>query len=151
MYVATNTRQGPLFSNKHLGRACASITMLRALRYSSSHHHCTSGTHGASTIACSRCSAVSCNRPFFSTFFSPSEGPTGSIPEYDGCYTSQPPWGGFPRSITRQPRGCQYRTVRLRKALGEMFPAPTFSAPTMVQPWRYRPWKIGPGVLSYTP
>ena len=28
-------------------------------------------------------------------------------------------------SITRQPRGCQYRTIRLRKALGEIFQSPT--------------------------
>ena len=32
-----------------------------------------------------------------------------------------PPWCGFSSSIARQPRGCQYRTLRLRKALGEMF------------------------------
>ena len=36
-----------------------------------------------------------------------------------------PPWGGFPSSIARQPRGCQYRTIRLWKALSEMFPTPT--------------------------
>ena len=35
-------------------------------------------------------------------------------------------WGGFPGSIARQPRRCQHRTIRLRKALGEMFPPPTF-------------------------
>ena len=34
--------------------------------------------------------------------------------------------GGFPSSITRQPRGRQYRRTRLRKALGERFPTPTF-------------------------
>ena len=38
---------------------------------------------------------------------------------YDGAYHT--PWGGVPSSIARQPRGCQYRTIRLRKALGEMF------------------------------
>ena len=43
-----------------------------------------------------------------------------------------PIWGGFPRSIDRQPRGCQYRTIRLRKALHEMFPTPPFLAPTLV-------------------
>ena len=37
------------------------------------------------------------------------------------------PWGSFPSSIARQPRGCQYRNeIRLRKALGEMIPTPTF-------------------------
>ena len=33
-----------------------------------------------------------------------------------------PPWCGFPSSIARQPRGCQYRTRHLRKALAELFP-----------------------------
>ena len=37
-----------------------------------------------------------------------------------------PLWDRFPSSIARQPRGCQYRTNRLRKALGEMLPTPTF-------------------------
>ena len=55
------------------------------------------------------------------------------------------PWDSFSSSIARQPRGCQYRTIRLRKALGEMFPTPTFLAPALFQLWRYRPWKIGPG------
>ena len=35
-------------------------------------------------------------------------------------YVTPPPWGSFPGSIARQPRGCRYRTVRLRKAFGEM-------------------------------
>ena len=43
------------------------------------------------------------------------------------------PWGGFPRSIARQPRGCLHRTTRLRKALGKMFPTPIFFAPTLFQ------------------
>ena len=35
------------------------------------------------------------------------------------------PWGDFPSSIARQPRGChQDRTIRLRDALGKMFPTP---------------------------
>ena len=64
---------------------------------------------------------------------------------YNGEYHT-PPWGGFPSSIARQPRGCQYRTIRLRNALGEMFPTPTFLTPTLFQPWRYQPWIIGPGL-----
>ena len=50
-------------------------------------------------------------------------------------YYITPPWGGLPSSIARQPRGCQYRTTRLRKALDEMFTTPTLSAPTLFQPW----------------
>ena len=41
-------------------------------------------------------------------------------------YTSHTPLGRFfPSSIARQPRGCQCRTTRLRKALGETFPRST--------------------------
>ena len=40
-----------------------------------------------------------------------------------------PPRGGFPRWVARHPRGCQYRTARLRKALGEVFTMPAFLAP----------------------
>ena len=69
-------------------------------------------------------------------------------PVHDGVLIT-PPWGRFffPSSIAGQPRGCQYRTIRLRQALGETFPPPTFFvAPTLFQLlWRYRPWKIGPG------
>ena len=36
-----------------------------------------------------------------------------------------PSRGGLPSSIARHPRGCQYRTTRLRKAPGETFPPPT--------------------------
>ena len=37
--------------------------------------------------------------------------------------------------------GCQYRTMRLRKALGEMFLTPTFLAWTPFWLWRYRAWQ----------
>ena len=59
-------------------------------------------------------------------------------------YYITPPWGGLPSSIARQPRGCQYRTMRLREAPGEMFPMLTFSASALFRPWRYRAWKVGP-------
>ena len=36
------------------------------------------------------------------------------------------PGGGLPSSIARQARGSQYRTIDLRKALGEIFPRPIF-------------------------
>ena len=68
---------------------------------------------------------------------------------YDGVYhTITPPCGGFPSSIARQPRGCQYRTTRFRKALGESFPTPTCLAPALFQLWIYRAWKVGPGVCD---
>ena len=35
--------------------------------------------------------------------------------------TPAPPGAVFPSSIARQPTECQYRTMRLRKALGDMF------------------------------
>ena len=50
-----------------------------------------------------------------------------------------------------------YRMIRLRKAVAEMFPTPTFSAPALFQLfqlfqlltlWRYRPWNVGPGVCD---
>ena len=50
---------------------------------------------------------------------------------------SHSPGGGVPGSTARRPRGCQYQTMRLRKALGEMFPTPSFSAPTLFHLWRY--------------
>ena len=65
-----------------------------------------------------------------------------------GRCISPSPGAGFPSSIARQPRGCQFRTVRLRKALGEVFLSPTFLASTLSQLWRYRAWKIGPGVCD---
>ena len=59
------------------------------------------------------------------------------VPLPYAAVTSHTPWGGFPSSIARQPRGCQYLTIRLRKALGEMFPTPisfgTDTIPTAVE------------------
>ena len=50
------------------------------------------------------------------------------------CISHTPLRRFFPSSIARQPRGCQYRTTRLRKALGEtLFPTPTLLAPTLFQ------------------
>ena len=46
------------------------------------------------------------------------------------------PWGGFPSSIAQHPRGCQYRTIRFRHALGEMILTPTVLAPTLFKLWR---------------
>ena len=43
------------------------------------------------------------------------------------CIT--PPCGSFPSPIARQPRMCQDRTTRLRKALGKMLTTPTFVVP----------------------
>ena len=45
-----------------------------------------------------------------------------------------PSWGGYPISIAGQPGGCQYRTTRLRKALGEIFPTPTSSGTDTTPP-----------------
>ena len=36
------------------------------------------------------------------------------------------PWGVFPSSIARRLRGCQYRTIRIQKGLGDMFLTPTY-------------------------
>ena len=60
------------------------------------------------------------------------------------CTVYHTPLGrGFPCSIARQPRGCECRTKRLRKALGDMFPTSTLLAPlALFQLWKYRPWKI---------
>ena len=63
---------------------------------------------------------------------------------HDGVYHT--PLGRFfPNSTARQPRGCQYRTMRLRKALGEMLPTLTFLAPAIFQLSRYRARNIRPG------
>ena len=52
---------------------------------------------------------------------------------YDGACISHTPGAIFPSSIARQPRGCQYRTIHLRKALGEMFPnADLFGTDTII-------------------
>ena len=47
------------------------------------------------------------------------------------------PWGGFPRTIARHSRGCRYRTICPRKALGEIFLKLTFWGPILFQLWRY--------------
>ena len=38
--------------------------------------------------------------------------------------------------------------MRLRKALGDMFPTPTVLAPAFFQLWKHRAWNIGPGVCD---
>ena len=57
-----------------------------------------------------------------------------------------PPWGGFPRSIARQPRECQ-NTERyvFGKLSARCFPTPNFfgTDTTLTGLWRYRAWKIG--------
>ena len=45
-------------------------------------------------------------------------------PRYARYHYVTHPWGGFPSPIAPQPGGCQYRTMRLRKVLGEMVPTP---------------------------
>ena len=64
------------------------------------------------------------------------------------CYRLLP-WDGFPRPICLQPTGCLYRTIHIRKALGEMFSdnADLFGTDTLfqLQLWRYRPLKVCPG------
>ena len=68
-------------------------------------------------------------------------------PPYTTAYITHP-WGGFSCSMAWRPLGCQHRTIYLRKALGEMFPTPTFLASTLLQLWRHQPWKIDPGVCD---
>ena len=58
------------------------------------------------------------------------------------------PRGGVQGQLLGNPKGAKYRTVRLRKAPGEMFRTPTFLALTIFQLWKYRPRKIGPGVCD---
>ena len=69
-------------------------------------------------------------------------------------FTHTHTWGGFSSSIARQPRECHVpNDVRLRKALGDMFPAPylLFLATTaLFQPWRCRAWKNRPRGVWYT-
>ena len=64
-----------------------------------------------------------------------------------------PPLGGFPSSIARQPRGCQcqYRTIRLRKAPGEMFQnADRFWHRHYSNCGDIDPWKPAQGCVIYT-
>ena len=69
---------------------------------------------------------------------------------YDGVYHTRL-WGGFPRSIARQPSGCQYRTIRFRKALDEMCSPPTCFAPVALSRLRkYRARETGRCVCDYT-
>ena len=42
------------------------------------------------------------------------------------------PFGGFPSSIAREPRGPQYRAIRFRKALDEMFQRRPFGTGTVL-------------------
>ena len=69
------------------------------------------------------------------------------------CAVCAPPWGGFPSSFARQPRGCQCRMIRLRKALTPRYfqHRPFCGAGTILFQllvWKYRPWEIGPGVCD---
>ena len=64
------------------------------------------------------------------------------------CTSHTHPGEVFQATIARQPKGSQYRTIRLRKALGEMLPSPNILTPpplTLFQLWRCRAWKIDPG------
>ena len=87
---------------------------------------------------------VSC---YTTPYYKEGGGGTYSTPYTTVYVLSPPPGDGFPSPIARQPIGCQcqHRTIRLRVALGEMIPPPTFLAPKRFKLWRYRPWKIGPG------
>ena len=73
---------------------------------------------------------------------------------YDGRCTSHTLGAVFSKldcSTTKRVTIVPNDIVRLRKALGEIFPRPpcvgTDTLPTF-QLWRYRPWKIGPGGAS---
>ena len=78
--------------------------------------------------------AVSLFRHFLLLGFSPTNsiGVFNNNTECTTVYITPPPRGGFPSQIARQPRGCQYGTVRLQKALGEVFPTPSFLAPALL-------------------
>ena len=57
------------------------------------------------------------------------------------------PWGGGSSATARRPRGCQYQTMRLRKALGDMIPnAVLFGADTIptVEIYRLVPGRTWP-------
>ena len=61
-----------------------------------------------------------------------------------------PPGGGFPRSIARQPRGCQYRmlSIRLPKALSRRDASNAdVRVPTQFQLWKPI-MEIGPGAFD---
>ena len=48
-------------------------------------------------------------------------------------------------SVGIETRGFQYRTIRLRTALGEMLPKPTFLALALLQVWKYQAQEVDPG------
>ena len=50
--------------------------------------------------------------------------------------------------MARQPRACHYGTMRLWKALGQIFPMATVLEPTLFQLWKFRAWKIDAGVCD---
>ena len=62
----------------------------------------------------------------------------------------QPPWDGFPRSIARQPRRGQHRTMRFRRALGEMFATPTFFYVHTISSVETSTTENGPRSVIYT-
>ena len=64
---------------------------------------------------------------------------------YDSVHHITPPWGGFPSSVARHPRGCQSipnDTSSEESSQRDVSGSPTFLAPTLFQLWRYRPMKI---------
>ena len=55
-----------------------------------------------------------------------------TVPGIRWCISTTPPGAIFPSPIARQPRGCQYGTVRFREALGDTFPTSSlFGTDTM--------------------
>ena len=62
---------------------------------------------------------------------------------YTTLYITHPS-GGFPSSMGRPPRGRQCQTIRFRKAIGEIFSAPTCWTTILLRLCRCRAWKIGP-------
>ena len=63
--------------------------------------------------------------------------------------TSPPPGAVFQARFLDNPRGRQHLTKRLRKALSEMCPKPTFFWHRhLFQLWRYRAWEISPRVCD---
>ena len=51
----------------------------------------------------------------------------------------------FPGSIAPQPRGCEHRPIRLKKALDEIFRKQPFSALAPSWLWSNRAWKVSLG------